>query len=193
MSGTWASGWATGDVVTAAEFAKGVGSIYDTTLGIASASIDVTPIVGTYAHLIFELSGRGDAAATNVSVWVRYNNDSGANYDSQYVARQRRAARPCGVGRRDDRDRRGDPGRDRAVERVRPRCGATSPATPATIGQKSGVVAVGAEDANASGGLTSYAYAHWWRSTAAITRITLLPSSGNFVGGTRLTIYAMGA
>ena len=32
-----------------------------------------------------------------------------------------------------------------------------------------------------------------WRSTAAINRVTVFPATGNFIAGTRLTIYGMGA
>lgn len=33
----------------------------------------------------------------------------------------------------------------------------------------------------------------FWRSNAAINRITLIPNSGNFVAGTRVTLYGMGS
>jgi hypothetical protein len=192
MSGTWASGWATGDVVTAAEIAKGVGAIYDTTLGIASASIDVTPIVGTYAHLIFEL--RGAATPRRRTCPCGCGTTTTA---ARTTTRSRRRRRRCGVGRRvgrrHDRDRRRHPRRDRAGERLRdgavrhPRLRRDDRAEVRRL-------AVGAEDRERlRRSDESYAYAHWWRSTAAINRITLLPSSGNFIIGTRLTIYAMGA
>lgn len=80
MSGSWATGWATGDVVTAAEFAKGVGCIYDTTLGVGAASIDVTGIVGSYAHLLIVAYVRSDTAASATGLLTRFNGDTGANY-----------------------------------------------------------------------------------------------------------------
>src|SRR4051812_5414990 len=81
-TGTWPLGWATGDVVTASEFAKGVGAIFDTTVAVAAATIDITPIVATYAHLQLKIVGRGDSG-TGVAVFAKFNNDSGANYDHQ--------------------------------------------------------------------------------------------------------------
>jgi hypothetical protein len=37
------------------------------------------------------------------------------------------------------------------------------------------------------------AFGGMWRSTAAITRITVSAAAGNIVTGSRLSIYAMGA
>ncbi len=57
----------------------------DTTLGVAAASIDFTSIPQTFAHLMLALYGRGDTAVVNQFVRIRFNNDSGANYDYQEI------------------------------------------------------------------------------------------------------------
>src|SRR6266704_6680502 len=80
-SATWALGWLAGDVVTSAEFAKGAGSIYDTTLGGASATVDITSIIANYAHLLIEVYARSDTAANTALLGMRFNNDAAANYD----------------------------------------------------------------------------------------------------------------
>lgn len=192
MPGTWALGWVTGDVVTAAEFRKGAGAIFDTTLGAAAASVDITPIVATYAHLRIEIVARGDTAATATAVVIRYNNDSAANYDHQIMGMSNATA--IGI---------------EALAGTSAWVGympaATAPANASsnievvvagyagTTFQKAATSACSLKTTVATGGLTTYANAHWWRSTAAINRVTLLANAGNFVAGSRVTIYAMGA
>jgi len=69
----WSTGWVAGNLVTAAEFGKGVGCIYDTTLVGTPASIDIPGIVATYAHLLIMHSLRGDIAGTGANLWLRFN------------------------------------------------------------------------------------------------------------------------
>jgi hypothetical protein len=191
LSGTWSAGWAVGDVVTSAEFKKGVGCIYNTTLGVAAASIDVTGINATYAHLRVVLYGRGDTAATEISVGMRFNGDTAANYDSEYVQ---------GNG--------GTPQAAQTLADTSIACGLVAaasatagvfdgadfviPAYAGTTGQKV-VSGTYTTKRGTAGGLFAAAFGGWWRSTAAINQITLFPTAGNFVAGTRLSIYAMGA
>lgn len=194
MSGTWTSGWVTGDIVTAAEFRKGVGAIADTTLGASTASIDLTGLPTSYAHLMIVVNARSDAVATSVGLNMRLNNDAGA---SQYVT-------------------------DTILGQTGPSTTYADQiaATSATVGNITGASAnagltgssvlwipayggttfikrwLGIESVqwNTTAG-TWYAgvAAGFWNSTAAINRITLLPTSGNFIAGTRVSVYAMGA
>ncbi len=193
MSGTWASGWVAGDIVTAAEFAKGLGAIYDTTLGSAAANIDVSGIVDDYAHLLLVFSGRSDAAALSAAVGLRFNNDSAANYDQQYYTM------------------RTSPGNVVTAATTSINCAQVTAAS-----DTAGAVGVSEIIVPNYAGTTlrkAIAWRGWakettdgtttgyesmvgggeWRSTAAVTRITLTPSAGNFIAGTRLTIYGMGA
>lgn len=192
MSGTWASGWALNDIVTAGEFAKGVGCVADTTLGIAAASFDFTSLPSTYAHLIIVLYARGDLAATTVNVFARFNNDNTANYDYQQTSASA------------------------AATTVSESFGQTSMFVGNCAGSTAGANLFGHLDiltsnyanasnnklaralwaqkiGTASGNLQAGAVTSFWRSNAAINRITLLPGTGNFVAGSRCSIYAMGA
>lgn len=190
MSGTWPSGWVAGDVVTAAEFAKGVGAIYNTTLGSAAASVDVTGIIAGYAHLFIVCHLRGDTAATTAQVLMRFNNDSGANY-----VRQRIDAASTAVNA------------SQATGQTSTFVG-DCPAASATASLDSTHLILVSNYANALSfkSCVSVYFARWaasvmevgvsggdWASAAAINRVTLLPSAGNFAIGSRVTIYGMGS
>lgn len=192
-SGTWALGWITGDVVQASELAKGVGSIYDTTLGGSAATIDITPIVASYAHLRVVLYSRGDVAAVTMNPKFTFNNDSGANYDYQGFV-QNNATLTANAAAT---------AQSAAIFGYAPGASATAnffgsivldiPHYAGTTNHKSFVAVFGAPTSAAAAGFWNGTYMGRWASTAAINRITIAPSSGNFVTGTRLTIYGMGA
>src|SRR3972149_4739610 len=57
--------------------------IFDSTLSVATASFDIQNIPSNYKHLWIIWQGRGDNATLQVEVVMRFNNDSGANYDYQ--------------------------------------------------------------------------------------------------------------
>jgi hypothetical protein len=192
MSGTWATGWATSDVVTAAEFAKGVGAIYDTTLGGSAASIDITGIVGVYAHLRVVVYARADPAAAAVAIGMRFNGDVAANYDyeSLVVAAAASTATESLA----------------AITQRVGRCpAATAPANrfsttvvdianyAGSTNDKSYSATSASVEGVTTGNLQLEMNGGGWRSTAAINRLTFALFSGNFVTGTRVTVYAMGA
>jgi hypothetical protein len=80
--------------------------LYDTALGVAAASIDVQSISQAYRSFIIQIVGRGDTAATQISVSARFNADSGTNYDYQNLHVHRQSAGRVGNGRclRSDRN-----------------------------------------------------------------------------------------
>jgi|SRR5215831_4964116 len=192
MTATWASGWATGDIVTAAEFRKGAGSIFDTTLGASAGNVDITGILGSYAHLMVMLYARGDAAASTVVNFLRLNNDSAANYDYQYV---RGSAATVVAGESFTQNQ----------LQVGNICGATAganlfsvtqifiPHYANTVNNKTFSSYEFMKLGTATGNLELVLLGGGWRSNAAINRLTFFPQSGNFVAGTRVTVYAMGA
>jgi len=192
-SASWVNGWLTGDVVTAAEFRKGMGMIADSTLGGSAASIDFTSLPTSYAHLLLLAQLRGDTAANTTALNVRFNNDSGTNY---------RYGQISSTG---------------ATVSTTEQYGQTSinpgslPANTASGSTPSAVMlfvpnygsttfhktCVGLDMANVADAgpnqFNMYLGAGRWASTSAISRITLLPAAGNFVTGSRVTIYALGA
>lgn len=193
-SGTWANGWVTADVVTAAEFRKGVGAIYDTTLApLTSASVDIIGIVGGYAHLLLEVYARGDAAAVSTALILRLNNVATADYDQQ-----RLFASGATVAASD------------AVGASAFTIGYIPAATAAAnlFGNCEARILHYAQTANLKH-VTSFGGLKWgtaagsqqieimsggWRTAAAaVNRLTLFPAAGSFVAGTRVTLYGMGA
>lgn len=192
MPGTWALGWVTGDVVTAAEFRKGTGAIYDTTLGASAASIDVTGIVATYAHLRVVVYARGDTAAASVTTLLRFNNDASAIYDWQTTqANNATLTATASIGATSVQL--GQCAAGTATANIFDAGEIVIPHYAGTTNQKSATALSGFKGAATLGAFGSQTTVGWWRSVAAINRVTVFPSAGNFVAGTRLTIYAMGA
>jgi hypothetical protein len=192
MTGTWATGWATGDVVTAAEFKKTAGAIFDSTLGASAASIDVTGISNTYAHLMVTVYARGDVASTGVNVIMRFNGDAAANYDYQVVAgfaataaaAETFAASGVLIG--------GIPA-NTAGANLFGQADVFIPHYAASSNNKQFVSMNIYKTGTATTNMTIQLLGGSWRSNAAINQVTLLPTSGNFVAGTRATIHALGA
>jgi hypothetical protein len=189
---SWSTGWATGDIVTAAEFRKGVGSIYDATLGVAAAQIDITGLIATYAHLLVALYPRNDIASAAVVVYARFNADAGANYDSQLLRGQAATASAVETFAA-------------AQAQIGTMPGAAAPANvfgalqlfipnyANSANNKSYSAVSNAKTGTTTGTFFLDCFAGGWRSNAAINRLTFFSSGGNFVAGTRITVYAMGA
>lgn len=192
MTGTWASGWATGDIVTAAEFKKTAGSVFDTTLGGSAASIDVTAISNTYAHLMISIYARGDTAATSTPVFVRFNGDSGLNYDYQQLfgtAATTGAAELFGQSAASV----GSMPANTAGANLFSSHEVFIPHYAGSTNNKQIVTFTSFKLGTTTGLMANNIFGGGWRSNAAINQITLLPSAGNFVAGTRVTIHALGA
>jgi hypothetical protein len=171
--------------------AVAMAQLYDNVLSGTTASWDVQNISQAYNHLRIVLYGRGDNAATETTVSLRFNNDSAANYDWSIAAftnastvsanSAASAAQISGV--------------------VLP--GATAPASsfgsstfdiPAyagTVGQKN-VQNAGwyKRNTTAADFITSVG-GGIWRSTSAINRIQIIGGTGSFIAGSRLTIYGL--
>lgn len=193
MTGTWPLGWATGDVEVAAQYGKGIGSIFDTTLGGSAANVDITSIVGTYAHLLLAVYGRSDqAAATIESSLLRLNGDATANYDYQILHGNASSALAIEGFTVSSINIGNVPAASAGANLF----GCQLVFLPHYAGSTNNKV-VNVLSSSKVGTTTSLmdtsVSAGFWRSSAAITRITLLPASGNFIAGTRVTLYALGA
>lgn len=162
--------------------------IDEQTLAASAASIDFQNIPATYKHLVLMGDLRGDTAAATVNVWVRLNGDSGANYDyealavdgasvSRYAAD---AAAQFLVG-----NAMASTGRANRFSGLRIEVPdyANTTREKSLLSHSVSIQPGGARSMNSFGGQ--------WRSTVAINRLTFLPSVGNFVAGSRLTLYAL--
>jgi hypothetical protein len=192
-SASWANGWVTGDIVSAAEYRKSMGSIFDSTLGAAAASIDVTGIVATYAHLLVELYARTDSATNGLDgCSLRFNGDAAANYDYQ-IANFSAAASSISeafaqTGINAGLAVGGGSAANLFATTIWEIAHYAGSANNKTVnGQAAG------KTGTATTNMSVRDFAGFWRSNAAINRITLFPGTGNFAAGTRCTIYALGA
>lgn len=192
MTGTWPTSFATGDLMVAAEFKKGIGCISDTTLGGSAASVDISSIVGTYAHLIVVVYARGDAAVAAADFMMRFNGDTAAHYDYQNLQ-----AFAASVGSTESFATATPligivPG-STAGANLFGACVTFIPHYAGTANNKLALTVSAHKGGVASTQMINTLSGIYWRSNAAINRITVLPTSGNLVAGTRVSIYGMGA
>jgi hypothetical protein len=155
--------------------------------GSVAANIDFSSIPATYESLVLELMGAGDAAALAVNALMRFNNDSGADY--YYQLDYANGATPAGAASSGVTS--GRIGVLSAASAGSTNVGAIRVQIPnyaRTIFRKQYIAQGGRFGAGDTGSEDVYGM---WASTAAINRITLLLSSGNFALGSVATLYGV--
>lgn len=178
--------------MTAAEFKKGAGSISDTTAGGAVANIDISGIVATYAHLLVAIYARGDTAAATIASGMRFNGDSAANYDYQALQGSAAVASANETFASTFLSTGFMPANTAGANLFSANL-VFIPNYANATNNKQCISVGGLKVGVASTNLFALTVAGSWRSNAAINRITILPSAGNLVAGTRVTIYGLGA
>jgi hypothetical protein len=154
------------------------------TLGTAANSITFSVPSG-YTNLRIIFTGRGDAAVAHLSLKMRFNGDTGTNYQEQFIYASNASA----------------PGSDNAPAQS----GIVAAAIPGTVTSAnyagvsvifipnySGVFykEITAHGSHYNGSQNVRLYGGTWLSTSAITSVTLLPDSGNVIAGTTATLIA---
>jgi hypothetical protein len=190
---------------TGISITNGAGGITITNVGAGSVGAEVlissqTPsgtgvvtfssIPATFVDLRIVVRGRGTQSAVNTQISLTLNNDTGANYDYQYLRGQNStASAAAGVAQT-------------AVQGGQVPA-ATAPADVAgtseirisnyanTTFQKDGYVLWNLKQSNAGSGLFINPIGFWWRSTAAVNRVDLTLASGNYVAGTTVSLYGI--
>ena len=169
-------------------------TLYDTTLTASAASIDFTGIQQNFTHLQLKYSMRGDAAGVdNIAALIRFNGDTGANYDAIYS---------LAIGLSGTVPVVNSIGATSALTSFVPASTAAANLFGSTafeisdyaIGTKEKMLftSYGLKVGTADGSKVRFGTsAGFWRSTAAITQITILPLSGNFVTGSRATLIGV--
>jgi hypothetical protein len=160
----------------------------DTVLGADTASFDISGIVGTFINLKCILYARTDQAVTLDTAHIRFNNDSGANYDTQVIqgsAATAQSAETFGATKALLGNIAGNTAGANLFSLIEIVIAnyansANNKAFSATTSAKAGTT---------TGTLLSAIYGGHWRSNTAITRVTILPSAGNFKLGSRFSIY----
>lgn len=162
--------------------------IYDSTLGVAAASFDVTSIPATYDHLFGYLVARGDKSAVYTYLQMIFNNDSSANYKGEFLAGSSVTAH--------SEEFTGSSfialGYVAAASSPAGACGTCD----FRVLNYTGTVFnkhIDFQDGFRSQTSTMEADVGFgeWMSTAAVTQLTFFPDSGNFIAGSRLTIYGL--
>jgi hypothetical protein len=167
---------------------SGTGSytkIQDLLLGADTATFDFTSVAG-YTHLELKVSGRMSGAVADDAVTIRFNGDTGANYDWQYD------------GGFTSTQTTGGTSADTSV-RVGEMPGAS--ATAGFVGAITILIldytsttlfkAVTCHGFRISTTRLSFSNGGQWRSTSAVTRVTLTPGTGSFLAGSRATLYGL--
>jgi hypothetical protein len=155
--------------------------IATTTLGSANSTIEFTTISGSYTDIKCILFIPSSTATSNIR--VRFNSDSGTNYLYTYLEGTGSSA---GTGRYTS---------STYLFELR---GSTSDTLPTLVefdvfsyagSTKKTVLVKNSLDRNGSGQVERMVCL--WRSTSAITTITLTSSSSTWVTGTRATLYGI--
>lgn len=164
--------------------------LYDNTLGAATAGWDVAAGLTGYTHLKCILTIRGDAAVTAQQFMIRLNGDSTASYDWQRMYSNTTSMNAAeGIG---DTKFLGGwyPANSAAASKVG-EAEILLPNYADTTFQQTFTSKGSATHNVTTGTFYTFQYGGQWRVTAAITRVQILPESGNFVAGSRLTIYGI--
>jgi len=156
------------------------------------ATIDFTAIPATYKHLVVVIVGRADAAQTAQAGYLQFNGDTSAAYDRESIFTQANAGAPINYDQ---------------FATAMPEA-FYLPAASAPAGE-SGSYAIEIPvyagtafnktynsrgqhiRAQSTGQYNIGEFAGSWRNTAAINRVSLSLSAGNFAAGTIATLYGV--
>lgn len=180
-----------GDVITAAQLNLLPIQIADSTASTSVASFDFTSLPSQFAHLMIVLLLREDDAIGATSALFRLNNDSATNYNCSYVGGNNNLAGAnqgtLGVTSLSSAMSVGSTGSaDKFAATV-----LWIPAYNLTTAQKFVLGVTGVDVSDTQAATYTRAVSGTWKSTASINRVTILPNSGNFVAGSRCTIYGL--
>lgn len=163
--------------------------ISDQLLGVDTASIDFSSIPSTFRHLKLVIYGRHTNASAGGQAFLRFNADSGGNYDFQVTEQVNTtsvfSASYAQTGGNIEDWAGANSSRSTQASMVE----ITIPHYAGTTFEKVyvaiGGLIVGTSGANAG---TQQTFGGW-RSTAAINEITVFPIGGNWKAGTRASLY----
>jgi len=149
-----------------------------------ATSIDFPSIPADYEDLVLVLQGRGTAPATEFRPLIRFNNDSGANYDYSRWNRWGNVT----LASQTSAEISSLPGANASANKASDFTLEIINYKRTTFFKSAHATSSFSQDA-AAAGQSPTAAAISWRSTAAINKITLLPSSGAFAVGTVISLY----
>lgn len=171
-------------------YVGGMQLISDTLLVGSAADITISSIPNTFRHLKLYLSGRGDTVASAVECDLQFNGDTGTNYAYQWLYGS--GATPSA-----------SEGLSKGVLYLAIMSAASNTANFASSAEitiydyaattffKTATCLNANMRANSTGSLVTLNSSGIWMSTSAITAIKIFPAAGNFIAGTRATLYGL--
>jgi hypothetical protein len=174
--------------------ASGGGGTYtlinDTTLGSAQASVTFSSIPNTYKYLVVLFSVRSSDQASANNIIVRFNGDSGSNYDYRQLYSASSvgtdaAAATTGI----------------VVGAFTPTSGPTGAFSPGTFtifdyastskGKAISGTSGRSDTTSAANQNVNVHYGFWRTTGSAVTSLTVLPAAGNLATDCRFTLYGV--
>jgi hypothetical protein len=161
----------------------------NTTLSGTASAITFSSISQSYAHLMIRSYLRSSQAAFSPGARIRFNNDSGANYDHQIFGGGAASLTAAEVFGDTSASVGNCPGSTTTANvfsshdlTIPHYTGANNKCVLGNNSFKGSVV---------SNGMIVSFVGGFWRSNSAITRIDLIPGAGSFVAGSRATLYGL--
>jgi hypothetical protein len=155
-----------------------------------TGTVTFSSIAATYRDLRIVVRGRGSVVATATNVRLRFNSDSGANYDweigehngTSTAVAQNFAQTSLHIGYLAG---------STATANAADVCEARIYDYRGTTFQKAIISNAAAKTTTASGGLFRTNFSGFWRSTSAITDVEVTLASGNFSAGSVVSLYGI--
>lgn len=160
----------------------------NSTLGGTAASVDFTSISQAFSTIFAIGYVRGDTAALGVNVSLRLNGDSGSNYDIQNLSGSAATASAAELFAQTSMNPAVMPGSTAGANLF----GVFIVYIPFYSGSsnnKAVITGYGSKAGTSTTNITTAAKCMHWRSNAAVNQVTFLAGSGNFVSGSRFSIY----
>jgi hypothetical protein len=160
-------------------------------LGASANNFDITSIPGTFNHLWLVFMARGTAAAATVGGQCIFNNDGAGNYDRQSASGNGASVSASAAQAASNVFFENLPG-NTATAGMFGAVQAWIPFYAQTTAQK--IIQTIMGSLPTQGTTTSYLWDSnfaTWRSTAAITRVTITPASGQWAAGSGLSVYGV--
>jgi hypothetical protein len=165
-------------------------AIADVVLGSSSASIDIQNIPQTFRHLLVVVFARCDGSGAAQNLTARYNGDSTANYDSQFLTASATTVAGAEI-----------------LASTSMRWGQVPAATAPAGSFSGGTIWIpnyadagnmqpaqthfGNKQGNAGGLHALELGMAFYRLAAAVSRITILPGGGSLIANSRVTLYGV--
>lgn len=162
-------------------------------LGSPASNVDITSIPSTYRHLMLMILARGDTAAADTGARMRFNNDTAANYDAQAHEAFGNSNTYGFEFQAGTSMYLGEIPANTATANVFAGLLVHIPYYASTVAQKVAMCQVAQKFGTTSDDLMVGIAGGYWRNTAAINRITVFPSAGNFQTDTVVTLYGLPA